>query len=490
VFQSVVTAPSAGTILEGLMVIVPGAGTSLLVTPGLALIIDPDGQPGSTTPTPPNPDDSVSKLVHGLGVPLGALPWTPNGGGGIRVDVVEIQRSDVVTETDNRDIFNPATGLFTAVAVTKVTEGEISYRIRLGTPGGGLPPPALGWLPIAILATPVGAPDLDSVEVWDVRNLASDVATPGTARLGVVPQTEQAEAVMIDVASTPGSQFLSGYCVRSFGGQRFGGALGDIGAGGGIDLALAKYREAGFPAFASLPYYVYCAFPNGYVRWVRYYPTPTATVGGRVPGFLRGFIVVSQTPANNGLASVPIVIPAAWGVGGVATFAVALATGAIDPALAVLGSLNSGDMTRLQYISGAGLWQTMFGTIVGLTVEWPLIPAVNYPVGARRVKFFVSVTTAAIGAAGSSIMVNYKIGPYDTVTGAWFTDGSIGSKPLIQSGAGAPSLVIDADMPVGGGLTVPPNLVMRLEVVAFAGSVAPPAVIATAIATPSAWDDR
>jgi hypothetical protein len=491
IFQDKVTAPAYGAVLEGLMVIVPAAGVSLIITPGLALIVDPDGQPGSTNPLPPNPDDSVTKLVRGLGVPLGALPWTPNGAGGIRVDVVEIQRVDVVTETDNRDIFNPSTGLFTAQSVVKVTDGQVSYRIRLGTPGGGLPPPALGWLPLAVLATPVGAVDLDAVEVWDVRNLATDYPAPGAARLGLTIQTEQAEAVLID-SSVAATLRLSGVCVRSVAGLRFGGALADIATSGSIDLLLAKYQEAGFAAVASLPYYVYCAYPDGYGRWVRYYKTAIPTVGGRVPGFLRGFPLLSQIPPLNGIASAPIAMPAFWGIGGAATFSIVLASSVTDTTAALHGSLNDGDMTHADYINaGTGLrWQTLFGTIVGLNVEWPLVPGANYPNGARRIRVNLDIKFPAIGAAGSSFLLVYKVGVYNTITNLWMVQQDVAAQTIIAAGAGNPEWALNIDIPVGGPVIFANPPVLRLEVATFSGSVAAPVAITTANAVVMAWDDR
>lgn len=487
IFQDSVKAPSQGWVLEGFMVIVPTAGTSLVITPGLALIMDPDGQPGSTTPTAPNPDDSTSKLVHGLGVTLGALPWTPNGGAGTRIDVVEIQRADTVVETDNRDIFNPSTGLFTAQSVVKVTEGETSYRIRLGNPGGGLPPPALGWLPIAVLATPVGAPDLNTVEVWDVRPLATDQATPGAYRLSVAVQTESAEAMLID-GSAAGVLSLSGLCVRSALGLRVGGTFIDLDTAAPINLLLAKYQEAGFAPVASLPYYVYCCFPDGYVRWVRYYKTPTATVGGRVPGPLRGFPVLSQIPSLYNVASAPIAMPPAWGIGGAATFAIQMATGVIDTASVLHGSLNDGDLTHLDFIGAVLRWQTMVGTVVGTTVEWTLSPGANYPGGARRIKLLLDVLFPNIGANGSTAGLSWRVGLYNTTLNTWIVQQDAGLLALVQTPAGIQfGLVID--VPVGGSVIFTNPPVFRAEFIGNAGSVPGPVAITSATAVVMAWDN-
>jgi hypothetical protein len=58
-------APMYGGVLNGLMVVVPAAAQYLLVTSGMLLMIDPDGQPGSSNPNPPNPDDlGPAKLVY------------------------------------------------------------------------------------------------------------------------------------------------------------------------------------------------------------------------------------------------------------------------------------------------------------------------------------------------------------------------------------------------------------------------------------------
>ena len=488
IFQDTVTTPLYGSVLEGLMVIVPTAATSIIITPGLALLVDPDGQAGSSNPLPPNPDDSVTKLVRGSGVALGALPWTPNGGGGIRIDVVEMQRADVVTETDNRDIFNPSTGLFTAQSVAKVTIGEVSYRINLGTSGGGLPAPSLGWMPLAVLATPVGAVDLDAVEAWDVRNLSTDAAVPGAMRFTTQVQTEMCQGVLINNAVV-GSLPLSGFIVRSAFGYRFGGLLLDLDTLSPIDLLLAKFREPGFAAIPSSPYFVYAAMPDGYVRWVRYYKTPAATVGGRVPGPFRGLPVVSMTAAVHGLAASPIAIPTSWGILGSASTGVLVASGAVSTASVLLGSVSDGDLTSVQvYGAAATPWKTHTGTIAGLTSEWTLVPGSDYPVGSKKMRGVLVLGFPSVGAAGSSFLAALTVGLYDSVANLFNVIFHLESMTVIES-ASVPQITITIDIPLTGDATLPNPLVLRAEVVTLAGSVAAPVAINVANFVPSAWND-
>lgn len=341
-----VTAPLYGGVIDGLMVVVPAAAVSLLVTPGEVLLIDPDGQPGSSNPNPPNPDDPICKYVNAPGIPVvGTLVWTPNAGPGTRVDVVECQRTDIVQETDNRDVFNPSTGLFSPTMVTKVTDGNLTYRVRLGAPGGGLPAPALGWFPLAVLSTPAGAPNLDTVSVWDVRRLLSDKAKPFAIRMTNTTVQERGRW-MIDVTQ-PGQLRFSGERVVDAVGDRAGGLILDVLFGTNyVRLDSASYQAAGFVPLASTILNVYALFPLGYTRWVPYYFAPTASAGGRVPGPYRGIIAISHVPSFNGAPTLPVPLPVATGLGGSTAIGAVLAETVIDTTgIVVRGAVGTSRQT-------------------------------------------------------------------------------------------------------------------------------------------------
>lgn len=397
------SAPDYAGILNGLMVIVPAAATYLLISGGMLVVVDPEGAAGSSDPTALNPDDGPgpSRLVYSAGVTVaGSLSWTPNPGPGTRIDIVEVQRTNVVAETDNRDIFDPATGLFTPAAVTKVIVGDLSYRIRLGAPGGGLPTPALGWVPLAVMATGAGAVNLDAVVVWDVRPLLSDLASPYAQVRSIFPRTERFSFVC-ERHSTPGQLKLSGESVGAYLGWKIGGIFRepDLTSTPFVNLANAPfYQAAGFVSVAGFPYYVYALWPQGYVRWVRYHNLPVAGVGGRVPGSFRGIITVSQTPPINGQPIAPVALPPAWGLGVSTIFGALVASGTVDGGGLALGFIGDGDMISHEF--GLAPWFTVPpSSIVGPIVSYILLPGIHFPAGASRVRAASLVTCTNTNAA-------------------------------------------------------------------------------------------
>ncbi len=312
-----VTAPAGGAVLNGLMVVAPLGSLELAVTSGMALLIDPDGQPGSTVLTPANPDDSIGKLCYdavGVLAGSGVLVFIPNGSGLVRVDVVEIQRDPgAVLEIDNRDIFNPGTGLFTPATVDKVAADGVVYRIRAGVPGGGVPASVLGWMPIAVVSVPSGAANFDACTLYDVRPLVSDRG-PGSGALLGGPLTSRTRVgdFYVDPTTTPGALIMSGWVDGLAQGARAGGVFG------GFNLRDVANQEPGFAVVASTLVAVWLLFPGGLPRWVRYSTVASPPFGGRVPNGPRGIMVLSSTlPLSTApLPSAPVNPPPASGLVG------------------------------------------------------------------------------------------------------------------------------------------------------------------------------
>src|SRR3974390_972747 len=130
---STTNTPLTGTVVGGLLVQPVNGSASVTIAPGIALVMDPDAAP--------NPDDSQYKFVRDPGQQtIGVLTIGANASGSIRIDVIECARVAApgysVIETDNRDIFDPVTGLFSAATVNKVTAGGPQKRGRPGTPRG------------------------------------------------------------------------------------------------------------------------------------------------------------------------------------------------------------------------------------------------------------------------------------------------------------------------------------------------------------------
>ncbi len=282
--------PLRATVLGGLRVqpdLGPGS-LNCFVTPGMALLID-NPSPGI--------DDSVASYVVDPGVQLaGALTLTP-GAGSTRIDVVECQRVTNVLESDNRDVFNVSTGLFSPTQVTKVQAGQLVYRIRLGTPGSGFPGVVAGWLPLMVASVPSGATTWDVVTCWDVRPLASDRAN------GVALTTrkwEENKRVFIDsdVTSDAAKVQMQGEVDATFRGYKAGGVLQKDSSLLVLDITDTAVQAASFPGFGNTGalWYLYLVYPFGLPRWVRYASAPSS----RVPRGMRGIPAVSLAPCNFG----------------------------------------------------------------------------------------------------------------------------------------------------------------------------------------------
>lgn len=488
------SAPDYAGVLNGLMVVAPAAATYLLVTSGMLLLVDPEGLPGSSDPTPTNPDDGPgpSRLVYSAGVTAaGALAWTPNPGPGTRVDIVEVQRTQLVAETDNRDIFDIPTGLFTPQSVTKVTVGDLTYRIRLGTPGGGLPAPALGWVPIAVMASAAGSVNLDTVTIWDVRPLLSDLAAPFAQVRSVFPRIER-HRMVLDGKTAPSELRLSGESVGTYLGWKMGGIIREPDVATYVDLANAPfYQAAGFVPTAGLPFYVYSLWPGGYVRWVRYYPTPVAGVGGRVPGPWRGIMAVSQVVPQNGQPLAPVGVPPAWGLSTSTILGQMIAAGQVDTGGALTGFIDDGDMVAMTGELGV---VTPAFSIINLgagddVANFVLTPGVHFPAGSRRVRLAVTAIFTGL-SAGDQVYLIEEAKVRTFVGGLTLAEIAFDTKTMAQPNALAVlpwSTTIE--MPVAAdGISTPPALGFSFRYARLASGGGGAGVLGAAQLTVIGWD--
>jgi hypothetical protein len=300
----------------------PEVGTvNLFVEPGALLLVD-NGGPGT--------DDSLASFLADPGLQTaGVLTLTP-GAGSTRVDVLECQRIANVVETDSRDIFNPATGLFAPAAVTKVQNSILTYRIRTGTPGAGFPGVASGWLPLMVASVPASASSWDNVTCWDVRPLAEDRANGPFATLRHLSGNPRSLCYCNDT-SVSGVPKMNAEVDLTLGGYRAGGLIRDGFAGGSplyLDPTDARNQAAGF-AFGTTGalWHVYLVFPFGLPRWVKYADPGAVSPNARVPFGPRGIPVVSSQVAS--FAGAPfgagVQTPAATGLADPATFNAVLA---------------------------------------------------------------------------------------------------------------------------------------------------------------------
>lgn len=280
--------PLAAHVINGLRGR-PEVGTvNLFVTAGVALLIDNSA---------PSTDDSIASLVVDPGVTnSGALTMTA-GAGSTRIDVLECQRVQSVMESDNRDVFNAATGLFSAIQVTKVVQGQLVYRLRLGTPGAGYPGNAQGWLPLMVASVPAGAATWDDATCWDVRPLASDRIN-GPFKTTRLWDSTSRSLLAVDAITNVAQVRVGGEVDLSFKGYKAGGVLRKDSSTAYIDVTDAANQQAGFAGFGTNlgdPWYCYLVFPFGLPRWVRY---SDASSGSRAPKAQRGIASVSKSLAN------------------------------------------------------------------------------------------------------------------------------------------------------------------------------------------------
>lgn len=400
---STLTTPLSAEILRGLMVRPSVGSLNLLVDSGVIFVIDPTGITA---------DDSICVPIKSDGVSLpGALAMTGNVSGFDRVDVIECRVSGTpITATDNRDIFDPTTGLFTATTVTKEIEQQLEFRVRLGIPGSGFPGAASGWLPLCVALVPNGTTSNDTITFWDVRRLAED---HDVAPFNVEQPTrfESCDGVLDRTAATTWT--LSGTMRGSFKGRRVGGVLrrGSPGTDAdSLNLFETGNKDAAYgePASTSLNYYVYLAFPFNLPRWARY---TDFGAGLRAPREPKGILILTQTPPlQNGQPSAPISLANIF-------------TGAsTSDAVFVCYSRNnvsfSNAMTnmwlnnRSQYQAfGSAQSSADIAAVISSTSFMATFPAGRVPQNAKAVFFKVFVTWTGIGAGtifggGFRIFVN------------------------------------------------------------------------------------
>ncbi|SRR5579859_130939 len=382
--------PLVGEVFSGLMV-KPQLGATtldLLVDPGVAYVLDPDSAP----------DDSSYKYVRDPGVTtLATLTMTANGAGSARIDVIEVQDASSVVETDNRDIFNPSTGLFTATSVTKARASSFTYRVRLGVAGAGFPGVVQGWMPLCVASVPAGATGNDQMTFWDVRPMVGDRAfAPHNIKLDL-PRPFPGTRAAVNTRVSAGKALMNGLAEYIVGNRRVGGRIRrgtpDTAANvDSVDLQDAANLSSGFSYVASGLYFVYLLLPFGLPRWARY---TNAADGQRVPRSPRGIIAVSAVVPSHlyGSPGSVVALPTSTGLGGSTATGVcieaAFSTAGSMPASADLDSVwthdtDSGAIATTTFTAAGG------GTSAQAT--WNLSENVSYPANARAIHVMLSVT--------------------------------------------------------------------------------------------------
>ncbi len=381
-----------GTVINGLRVRPEVGTTNCFIEPGVAVLIDTSA---------PGVDGSKAAFIIDPGVQsTGVLTLTPGSGGSVRIDVIECQRVTAVLEQDNRDIFNPSTGLFTPTLVSKIEAQRMAFRIRTGTAGAGFPGLAEGWMPLAVASVPAAATTWDQVTLWDVRPLASDrVNAPFNSSQDVA--TFHRARVSTDLA-TASHYKVFGWVETIYGGYRAGGLLTD-GTNDHVDLADTAVQQSGYSFPTDGVWNLYALFPFGLPRWVRY---SAAGSGQRVPRGMRGIPVLSTTQAgwNGNPLTAGVNSPTVLGLGDSAS------TNAV---LLVSGLVTGGVPRGVQYDGAiahpdATTWTTLSpsantGTNDLGSSTWTLTDNTTHPAHAKAVWLWLYVDRDLTAIAGTPV---------------------------------------------------------------------------------------
>ena len=378
--------PLLGEVIGGLMV-VPANGTLQLgVTDGLALVINPDASPSA--------DDSPYKYCPSPTVlaTSGTLVLSANSSGFPRIDVIECQRiDDPNPEEDSRDIFNPTTSLFTATTVTKTVASTLQFRVRTGTPNAGFPGVVSGWLPLCVVLVPTATTVVDTCTFWDVRPLVGDRIFNGNPTPVDMPRRPR---LTYSIDTTSSQHRMFGLVEVEGGSTRLGGRMerGSPGTDnyGYVDFSDVANQEASMslPSGITLVYY-YLLTPFGLPRWARYTDyNPSFPAFLRFPRSPRGIPLLSTVKPSHvyGIASSPIVFPAAFGFNGASSQA-AVCFGATTQNAGVLQpQVTSSGWTRLTEVAPDNSGVAGSGSTSATTGNFALFENTHYPAGAARLR--------------------------------------------------------------------------------------------------------
>lgn len=316
---------ATGDVYGGLMV-QPDNASYYLVTPGVAGILEPSGL---------GFDDNPYRVVVDPGVTTaGVLPFTANTSGQSRWDVVECAPVDRMLTQETRSIFNPSTGIASPVLVDKERAGQLTYYVRTGTPGAGIPVDIAagnGRLPLAVVHVPNGSTSLLTSDVYDVRPLVRDRVRPSPVSAGTGNGYAPIQGAEYRVTNIGYNQF-AGVAESEFNGYLAGGVLerstpstlaqfGSTAAGGGratgVNIDLAENMNTSLVYATDNVISLVAVFPNNLPRFQRY--SQVAIGSGRIPTGPRGMLVVTKAaPSANGIFYNLPIPNAVFGVGATA----------------------------------------------------------------------------------------------------------------------------------------------------------------------------
>lgn len=401
---SVAATPPQATIIGGLQP-VPSDGTfNIQVTGGLCAFYAPD--------VPANPDDSPYKFISDPGSLV--LTFAANAGPGTRVDVLECQPVDAVLETDNRDIFDPSSGLFAPQSVNKVQAKRLTYRIRQGVLGNGYPGSVAGWLPLAVIAIPAAAANLDTCDIWDCRPLSQGRIFPPGKAVQFNHNLDR-QALGIDTLSAAPARLIRGFSESdSAFGYKTGGHIrtGNYSSSAAyvdsFDVTNVNNQEPGFAPVVGALWYLYTiGKPFGLPRFAKYTQAP-----GRFPSNPEGILVISNKAPNafSGLG-VNIALPVSLGLGPLNQVGLCLLAGVgYNPGGGVVPGIAStrGKQHILEgdFFVPCGAPLTPVDALGNSFRTYTLAPGVTHPPHAKSVIIFFTVNFTSPGPTASIPVFN------------------------------------------------------------------------------------
>lgn len=388
------------TVYRGLLP-VPQAGTfDFLVSDGVVGMYLPDAVP--------NPDDSPYKYVADPGITAaGILTVAANPGPSTRIDILECQPVETTIETDNRDIFDPSTGLFSPITVDKVREKRLAYRIRQGVSGNGFPGVVADWLPLCVISIPAAAPSLNTCTIWDVRPIVSG-REDGVGKTFRLANAFDRSVLGIDTITAAPARILRGYSEvsngspwKSGGHLRYGTYTASSSYSSSFDVTDAANYEPGFAPVNKTLWYLYvCSQAFGLPRWAKY-----TTGAGGLPGNPEGiFIISNKSPDafSGGVSNLQL--PTQYGLGAAVQPGSCLLAGiCYDPGSGLtLGMpVTSGKEHRVEnsYSAGSYLDVPTANAVNNISRAYTLTPGITHPAHAKSVivAFAVSMNAGAPG---------------------------------------------------------------------------------------------
>lgn len=434
--DAAIATPLAADVLEGLVVLPQNGTLSLLVSPGVIGVDDPDGKAGSSEPSPPNADDSRYKLVVDPGVQSPGVLAMTAGAVATRVDLIECRRKKVVQEQQSRDIYDVVSGLFTPALVDKVTDEQLEYRVRLGTPGAGIPALQQGWLPICVAVVPTSATNNDSIDFYDVRPLVKDRINAPFESAHVVSTPEGNRWLYANDHTDPAKCTITGVVESSIGMYRCGG-LFPFGPTL-FDARDVANRAAGSIAVAGFPYFIYAVFPAGLPRWVKYLPAPAV----RTPAGPLGIITVSDTGPTDDFGVLPACNPPAAGGLVQAGPCALLAAGVVGSGPAEAGFVMQGG--EIHFDPNIAL-SAPAPTSTSTTDTYHLSPNVHFPSSAKAV--FVRIAASFSGGTPGALELFTQTTNVVGAAGDRLAQAHDAEVPFTFSGTGAATLIFTCWVP-------------------------------------------